>query len=275
MRCDDLVWGKCWRKWSSKSQYEQDIQQHLQERGPLYKFLWQALDNNKADNPLKVLEVGCGTAIDASVLMRNSRVYAVGLDRAKAAVEIAKKISASFKQSPEFVVGDALSLPFQDEAFDLVFSQGLLEHFHDPRGALYEQVRVLRASGDLIVDVPQKYAGFGLYSLRKQIKIRRGSWEWGWETQYSYAQLKKMAAAMGLLPMGVAGYGFDGLLNFLANPHIMIEKKAYLQHSFLAQAFKRFYLKYLKKQNERLWNSLCRRYGHLFLISIVVWLRRR
>jgi len=274
MRCDDKVWDKCWRKWSSKNQYEQDIQQHLQERGPLYKFLRQALDN-KVGSPLKVLEAGCGTAIDAYVLMKDSRVRVVGLDRAKAAIDIAREISPSFEQHPKFVVGDTLSLPFQDETFDVVFSQGLLEHFHDPMPALYEQVRVLKPSGDLIVDVPQKYAGLGLYSLRKQLKIRKGTWEWGWETQYSYTQLKKMAAAVGLFPVGIAGYGFDGLFNFLANPHIMIEKKAYLQRSSLAQAFKRFYLRYLKTENERLWNWLCRRYGHWFLISIVVWLRRR
>jgi len=274
MQSDDRVWEKCWKKWSSNDRYEQDIQQHLQERGPLYKFLRQAL-NNKACNSLRLLEVGCGTAIDTHVLMKDLQVYAVGLDRAMAAIDIARRISDSFGQHPEFVVGDTLKLPFQDRTFDVVFSQGLLEHFHDPMPSLLEQVRVLKPSGDLIIDVPQKYAGLGLYSLRKQLKIKKDIWEWGWETQYSYAQLKRMAANVGLYPVGVAGYGFDGLFNFLANPHIMIEKKAYLQRSCIAQAFKRFYLKYLKTHNERFWDWLCRRYGHWFLISIVVWLRRR
>lgn len=84
-----------------------------------------------------------------------------------------------------------------------------------------------------------------------------------------------MGAAVGLLPVGVGGYGFDGLFNLLANPHVMIEKKEYLRRLWVAQAFKRFYLRYLRAPNEQLWNWLCRRYGHWFLISIVVWFRKR
>jgi SAM-dependent methyltransferase len=222
------------------------------------------------EGSLKVLEVGCGTAIDASILAEDSRLEVVGVDRAWEAVQVAARISASFKRSPKFIVGDAKKLCFPKETFDLVFSQGFLEHFRDPASYLKEQVRVLKHSGHLVVDVPQKYAGLGTYSLRKQWKIRGRKWPWGWETQYSYPEIKKMGKTLGLIPRGVAGYGFDGFFNLLANPHLMIDKKPLLRDLWLAQKFKVFYLRHLKGPNDRLWGDLCRRWGHWFLICVVV-----
>lgn len=271
---DDQVWARCWAKWHAKGGYSDDIEQHLSERTPLYRFLWESL-RARGDGRLKVLEVGCGSAIDAAVLAQDHRLYVIGLDREMTAITVARRIARPFTRSPTFVLGDAVNMSFPDDTFDVVFSQGLLEHFHDPMPALREQVRVLKPSGYLIVDVPQKYAGLGLYSIRKQLKIKKGTWEWGWETQYSYPELKKMGRAVNLVPLGIGGYGFDGLFNFLANPDVMIDKKEYLRSLRIAQAFKVYYLRYLKKHNEQLWDLLCRRYGHWFLISIVVQFQKR
>lgn len=270
---EDDVWSWCWAEWRAKEGYGEDIRQHLQERGPLYRFLRNSLQH-AGGRRLRVLEVGCGSAIDAHVLAEDRRLEVFGLDRERAALEVAKRISSHFSSAPTFLTGDARQLGFRDETFDVVFSQGLLEHFRDPLPVLREQVRVLKPSGYLILDVPQKYAGLGLYSIRKQLKIRKGTWKWGWETQYSYPEIKRLGRAVGLTPLGVGGYGFDGLFNFLANPHVMIDKKAYLGRFRVAQAFKRFYLQYLKQSNDRVWSWLCDRYGHWFLICIVVWFRK-
>ncbi len=209
------------------------------------------------------------------LLAEDPRLYVVGVDRATGAIQVARKLSSSFERHPAFVAGDAAALSFPDETFDVVFSQGLLEHFRDPLPLLREQVRVLKPTGSLIVDVPQKYAGLGLYSIRKHLKIRRGTWPWGWETEYSYVELKRMGEAAGLVPVDVGGYGFDGLFNLLANPHVMIDKKAFLRRLWFAQAYKRFYLHYLKALNDRFWNWACRSYGHWFLICIAVRFKKR
>ncbi len=268
------VWTECWSRWHRKDDYREDIQQHVHERTPLYRFLQKSI-GHESGGRFKVLEVGCGSAIDAHVLAMDRRLYVIGLDREMAAIGVARKISAYFTGKPVFVVGCAMNLSFRDEAFDVVFSQGLLEHFRDPMPVLLEQVRVLKPLGYLIVDVPQKYAGLGIYSIRKQLKIKKGTWPWGWETQYSYPELKRTGSALGLVPLGVGGYGFDGLFNLLANPHMMIDRKEYLRRLWIAQAFRRFYFRYLKKHNELFWEWVCRRYGHWFLISIVVWFKKR
>lgn len=45
------------------------------------------------------------------------------------------------------VTGDALALPFKDEAFTLVLSQAVLEHLTDPQRSVDEVFRVLKPGG--------------------------------------------------------------------------------------------------------------------------------
>jgi ubiquinone/menaquinone biosynthesis C-methylase UbiE len=269
----DEVWSRCWTKWNSKADFAEDIRQHLEERKVLYRFFRKGL-SSLAGKTLKVLEIGCGSAIDSHVLAEDRNLQIYGVDRSKESIEVAKRVSRHFSRAPIFLTCDATHLSFPEESFDIVFSQGLIEHFRDPLPPLKEQVRVLKSTGYLIVDVPQKYAGLGLYSLRKHWKINRGKWEWGWETEYSYLELKKLGRSLRLTPICVGGYAYDGLFNFLANPHIMIEKKAYLRRLKVAQAFKKFYLQRLKHGNDKVWNWLSRRYGHWFLICIVVMFKK-
>ncbi len=69
--------------------------------------------------PARTLDVACGTGF----LTRHLRGEVVGLDASEAMIEIA----AARMPGSEFVVGDALSLPFADDSFDRVFTG----HFYD------------------------------------------------------------------------------------------------------------------------------------------------
>ncbi|WP_436344030.1 class I SAM-dependent methyltransferase [Natronorubrum sp. FCH18a] len=52
------------------------------------------------------------------------------------------------------VRGDGQRLPFEDNSFDLVFSEYVFEHLPDPQSALEEIDRVLRPEGSFVVLVP-------------------------------------------------------------------------------------------------------------------------
>lgn len=143
---------------------------------------------------LTVLEVGAGTGRDAVALARAGAAvvtvdYAVG----SLGLTAAAARGAAVALCP--VGGDALRLPFRDGAFDLVFHQGLLEHFREPERLLSENVRVLRPGGLLVVDVPQRYH---YYTVGKHLLIALGRWFAGWETEFSPRQLERLAAAQGL-----------------------------------------------------------------------------
>lgn len=91
-----------------------------------------------------VLDVGCGTGFLAKQLSRT--VETVGLDREKRFLRAAKTSGVEI-----LVCGDALHLPFAEEAFDLVCMYDLIHHLKEPDRAVSEAQEVLKKHGYLFV----------------------------------------------------------------------------------------------------------------------------
>lgn len=110
----------------------------------------------------------------------------------------------SFMRDDEvkLILGDARNCPFEDASFDIVFHQGLLEHFASPFPLLKENHRILRRGGILVVDVPQT---FHVYTLMKHILITLKLWFGGWERQFTATSLAKLLGKLGFEPMQVYG----------------------------------------------------------------------
>ena len=93
-----------------------------------------------------VLDVGSGQGIDAcEYASRGAR--AVGIDLTPRHVELATLHLAASGLAASFVEGDAETMPFPDESFDLVSSNGVLHHTPNIGAALAECMRVLRPGG--------------------------------------------------------------------------------------------------------------------------------
>lgn len=137
----------------------------------------------------RVLEVGAGTGREGHALAAGG-AYVVLVDFSKAALGLSRALSPG----PRLVRADATRLPFRDGVFDLVYHQGLMEHFRDPLPLLRENRRVLKRGGALLVDVPQK---FHVYTLIKRVLIALGWWFAGWETQYSPGELETIVTSAG------------------------------------------------------------------------------
>lgn len=104
--------------------------------GPFVQFL--------AVRPgMRVLEVGSGLGILAAEVAESAAgVEVAGLERS--AEQLAAAIPAPHVR---YVQGDALTLPFSDGEFDLVYCRYLLEHVADPARVLAEMRRVARTGG--------------------------------------------------------------------------------------------------------------------------------
>lgn len=153
-----------------------------------------------------ILEVGCGRGATLLELAKRGG-HVTGLDYSEEALAVCRRLEDRNGSTGRaiFVNGDARDLPFPSESFDFVFSVGLIEHFKDPLALLAEQCRVLRASGYLLVQVPQKYS---LYTLVKRIAIALGKWRYGgWETEFTERQLCDVVRRAALQPEYVYGYG--------------------------------------------------------------------
>ena len=109
-----------------------------------------------------VLEVGCGLGTD---LVQFARVGAntYGLDLSGRSVELAARRLKEEGCRGCLLQADAERLPFKDNAFDLVYSWGVLHHTPDTAGAIREMIRVCKPEGELLVM---------LYHLRSLVTLQ-------------------------------------------------------------------------------------------------------
>jgi SAM-dependent methyltransferase len=165
----------------------------------VYSNADRVLRNLTAVTDLKgkyVLEVGAGTGRDSLGLVKlGAEVFL--LDYVASSLAIVRALSEEEGVRAHLVQGNAFALPFPDLAFDVVFHQGLLEHFRaeEARKLLSENVRVLKGGGYLLVDVPQRYH---IYTIIKHILIFLGRWFAGWEREFSVRELERVLRDHGL-----------------------------------------------------------------------------
>ena len=176
-------WSRFWRERS--------------EIDEVYPTEGRMVEQILAEGPVEgklVLEVGAGSGRD-SVALADAGAVAVILDYSAPSLEVARAVAERAGCRPLLVRADALRLPFRDSTFDVLFHQGLLEHFRDPMPLLRENVRVLKSSAILLVDVPQR---FHLYTLLKHLLIALGKWFAGWETEFTIGELTRRMRTAGV-----------------------------------------------------------------------------
>ncbi|HEV7698674.1 MAG TPA: class I SAM-dependent methyltransferase [Pyrinomonadaceae bacterium] len=106
----------------------------------------------------RVLEIGLGQGADAEQIAKRGGIYS-GVDLTDESV---KRVRMRFalKDLPfdRIEQASALDLPFDDNAFDVVFSHGVLHHIPEIRSAQAEIARVLKRDGSLIVMLYAKWS---------------------------------------------------------------------------------------------------------------------
>jgi len=169
--------------WESYWKGHQDLDRTYSTGGRLHREIL-------ADGPVagkRVLEVGAGSGRDSIALARDGAIALV-LDYSPASLALVQQQARAQGLAVHCVLADALAMPFRDGAIDVVFHQGLLEHFRDPMPLLRENARITAPGGRTIVDVPQT---FHLYTVMKKTLIFFNAWFAGWETQFTPAGLER------------------------------------------------------------------------------------
>lgn len=107
-----------------------------------------------------VLEAGCGTGLISSFL--NTDFITIGCDISLTALKIARKHS-------RYVVScDIHKLPFKDDSIELIFNQGVMEHFSDTEfHHLLKEFK--RISRKVAIILPSKTSIFRLYNPFKEV----------------------------------------------------------------------------------------------------------
>lgn len=139
---------------------------------------------------MRVLEVGAGSGRDG-ILLAGLGARVVALDYSIPSLRLIKAQTPR-AGAPAVCCGDAFALPFADGTFDVVFHQGLLEHFRNPGDLIAENARVLKPGGYILVDVPQRWH---YYTVIKHILMALRLWFAGWEREYSVGELERLLRA--------------------------------------------------------------------------------
>ena len=95
---------------------------------------------------VRLLEIGCGMGSDLLQFARGGS-ECTGLDITPRSVEITRHRFRLYGLSGNFMLSDGEHLPFANESFDVVYSNGVLHHTPDTTGAIREVHRVLRKGG--------------------------------------------------------------------------------------------------------------------------------
>jgi 2-polyprenyl-3-methyl-5-hydroxy-6-metoxy-1,4-benzoquinol methylase len=123
---------------------------------------------------LRILEVACGRGGFVRQLARaGARV--TGCDFSSAALRAAssKVFLPDAPQLAALVQGDAQSLPFADNSFDVVVSCETIEHLPQVQSALAEFYRVTLPGGRLFLTTPNYFNFMGLYEIYARVRHPR------------------------------------------------------------------------------------------------------
>jgi ubiquinone/menaquinone biosynthesis C-methylase UbiE len=129
-------------------------EQYISLKNHLYNYLLRKCAVEKAMQDEKkelVLEIGSGIS---PVLTSWERI--VYSDLSASALDMLKKMHGK----GQYVVADAMNLPFEADSFSHVISSEVLEHLEDDRKSLKEIARVTKPNGVLIVTFPHRHLYF-------------------------------------------------------------------------------------------------------------------
>jgi SAM-dependent methyltransferase len=255
-------YDKVWENWLTGSDIDEIVQQHLAKRQKFHQLLEDIVSGLAKGS--KIIELGCGPAIDIGIISQKyfSHIF-MATDLSRNAVRLALKVSRHFERPFHVFSSDILHLPLSPNSFDVVFSQGVMEHFKDPVPFFRAQIAVLKPGGYLIVNVPQKFTG---YTLFKQDQIRKGIWKLGWETEFSYFRLKRIICDFGLTEVGHSG---EGYWKSWQEPAFVLRDlldKLYRVSPVRLQGP----FRWPQKIYHRIWSFIEDRAGHLFMKNLIV-----
>jgi SAM-dependent methyltransferase len=136
---------------------------------PAFLDTVSALEQEAHDDPrigphdVRALDLGCGEGRSARDLAATTSGATYGVDASWTLVEAAHDAGGNVR----YVNGDAATLPFRDESFDLVTAYNVLMDLDDLDAALDEIARVLKPQGSLAACVLHPMAEAGTFDARE------------------------------------------------------------------------------------------------------------
>jgi len=158
----------------------------------IYSRFFLAILRKIVTNKSDIVELGCGTS--STILQLHQCVNSItGIDLSTEALVLSELNAGKIGvKNFKLLQGDCRKLKIKDEIFDLVWSQGLLEHFARPEEALQEHIRICKNNGNVVISVPARYSFFYVWYVLTHILHIKRLWPWTEQDFYTKENLLNM-----------------------------------------------------------------------------------
>lgn len=99
---------------------------------------------------MRILDVGTGPGF-FSIILSEQGYWVTAVDCTEDMIRCAQENAENHHVSPEFLVADAQSLPFEDNSFDLIVSRNVAWTIIDAQKAYAEWKRILKPDGVVLI----------------------------------------------------------------------------------------------------------------------------
>jgi SAM-dependent methyltransferase len=148
-----------------------------------------------------VLDVGCGDG-DLAVELWRRGAAVTGIDASQEMVKAARARAKREGADISFMVGEAASIPFDLERFDVVVAVTILCFVANAAPVFSEITRVLRPGGVLVIGELGKWS---MWAAARRVRAWLGSRLWRRGRFRMASELRCLANGAGLVPAGVHG----------------------------------------------------------------------
>lgn len=138
------------------------------------------IENNKVSKHAKVIDMGCGEGRTLNTLRDRGFKNSIGIDNTEESLRLCRK--SGLKVGRDVFMRDAIKTGYRKGEFDVLFSEGLLEHFEDPTRIIAEMARSSRKF--ILLIQPNHYSVYGWAISVLGRAIRNNMKEYPFEKEY-------------------------------------------------------------------------------------------
>ena len=149
----------------------------------------------------EIFEPGSGGGM-ASATLAKKGFNLTCMDLSQYAIKKNQELFQECTLSGKFLIGDIFNIPISNEKFDIVFNQGVMEHFRlegmNPSSAVKEMYRLVKKNGTLIIFVPAYYSPlFFVYAILKKLNLIEKYWPYADQDFLHKNELMEMMKEIG------------------------------------------------------------------------------
>lgn len=161
----------------------------------IYNYFFRRFLRRYTRPKTRFLELGCGTAT-LTLSLAPELAQVIGIDISDEALRLSQRNADDLGvKNTVFLKGDCLNLQFENE-FDIVWSQGLMEHFEHPELVAREHYKAAKKGGVALISVPYKYSYHTLWYALTRPKFFRRFWPWTDQVFLDKEELLKIGRMM-------------------------------------------------------------------------------